>query len=571
VTKYCKILCLWSLLLAALPLSADTWFVRKDGGSRYSAKMRTGQCDGKADTAYRGSGTNQHCAFNDYRYLWDDKSYANTGWAIAGGDTVILRNGPWRVGFNQGKSANDVWCFGLNGPYSCTNPPLPAGTPEHHTRILGENYASCDATNKTQIFGGFGVDTAMNLSGAQYVDVQCLEITRHSQCISHGSPAYPSTCNRSFPLDDYDSVGISTNTATHDLLLQDLWIHGHTDRGIKGPIGGEVTAVRVDIAYNGMAGWEFDDGNATPLVNAVWNFRDSIIEWSGCNQEYPITHANPAISCYSQSTGGYGDGVGTPMGTGLSVNIDHSIFRYNTQDGLDIGHVDTGKYFLNITNSAAYGNGGGQFKWGANFTSAIFVNNLLLGNCRRMAEPMPGTPSSFNAHLSDFCRAEDTLSFNLRQGGTALIANNTLVSYAPSTFDIDCWDPSCSKSTLTIKNNLVFGYDNPMTYNLGGKPGGPGGFYFQKPIGNVIRANNMFYGIRGLRCVTLGHTERCDDPKFVSQPRFSKESDLDNFNFHLAPGSPALHSGANIPEIHTDQEGNPRPAGGNYSLGALEN
>src|SRR5258705_669046 len=70
-----------------------TWYIRPDGGSRFSANQSQGQCDGKADTAYPGIGTNQHCAFNDYRFLWDDRSYGNHGWAIAGGRTVINRRG----------------------------------------------------------------------------------------------------------------------------------------------------------------------------------------------------------------------------------------------------------------------------------------------------------------------------------------------------------------------------------------------------------------------------------------------------------------------------------------------
>ena len=63
----------------------------------------------------------------------------------------------------------------------------------------------------------------------------------------------------------------------------------------------------IDIAYNGGAGWDFDDGNATPSVNALLNANGLIVEWNGCNQAYPGTGA---ISCYSQTTGGYGDGIG---------------------------------------------------------------------------------------------------------------------------------------------------------------------------------------------------------------------------------------------------------------------
>ena len=567
---------LFLLILIAIPLSGETWYVRHDGGSRFSAKVPTGQCDGKADAPYRGRGVNQHCAFNDFRYLYDDHSYANSAWVIAGGDTVILRDGPWRVGFDQGKSNNDVWCYGGNGNQSCSQPSLPPGTPDHHTRILGQNYQACGSATKTdrskltQIFGGYGLGTVINMTGAQYVDMECIEITRHSQCATHGSPRLPSDCRRDFPgVDDYDSDGMATDVHTHDLLLQDVWIHGHTDRGIIGPIGGLVTCLRCDISYNGMAGWDFDDGNATPSVNGIWNFNYSTIEWNGCNQEYPATHTFPAVSCYGQSSGGYGDGVGTPPNMCLTANIDHSAFLYNTQDGLDLGHIDKGTCSLTVTNSIGIGNSGGQFKWGPNANPAVFVNNIVMGNCLRMSEPMDGAPSTYNQNLGDFCRAEDTLSFNFRQGGTLLMADNTIVSYAPTTFDTNCWDPSCSNATFTFKNNIVLGYDNPRTYNLGGKGGGPGGFYFEKPIGHILRSNNIYYGIRSIRWPTGYPTETVADPKLVSHPVLSREQDLDNFDFHLSPASPARGAGTHIPEAPTDYEGKPRPATGN-DIGALQ-
>ncbi len=561
-----------SIVIAAATASGPgtTWYIRPDGGTRYSARQTNGQCDGKADAPYGGVGTNQHCAYSDYRYLWDDQSYNNRAWVISGGDTVILRGGPWRVGWdaNTGPGAGGTWCYGADN-IGCVNPAIPAGTASQHTRILGENYASCGESNKTQIFGGFGVITAVNLSGAQYVDVQCLDITRHSNCMSFGSPVYPSSCSSSAPVDDFDSDGIHTDIATHDLLMQDLYIHGHVGRGIKGPIGGLVTCLRCVISYNGAAGWDFDDGSATPFpAGAIWKFNYSTIEWSGCNQEYPVVSTFPAMSCYGQSTGGYGDGVGTAAGTGLDVSIDHSTFRYNTQDGLDLGHVDSGSHTLNITNSTAYGNSGGTFKWGANFTTATVLNNEVIGNCLRMSAPIPGAPSTYNANLADFCRAQDAVSFNLRQGGTALLANNTIVSYAPTTFDIACWDTSCSASTLTFKNNIVLGYNNPTTLDMGGQAGGPGNFYFQAVIGNIVRSNNIFYGVRNTDCPTGNPGEMCLSPLLENQPTWVDETSLDHFNFNLTSGSPARGAGVTLPSVPLDYNGVRRASP--PSIGAIE-
>ena len=527
--------------------ASTTWYVRPDGGPRDSPARRASGlpsiCDGQADAAPVGTAQGQHCAFNDYRFLWDDQTYNNSAWVIAGGDTVVIRGGPWRVGWDSASCmgcAPGTWAY---GGAALQNPVIPAGSTSQHTRILGENFASCSATNKTQIFGGFGISTPLDLSGAQFVDVQCLEITRHSNCILYGSPAVPSPCSRQAPVSDFDWDGIHTNAQTHDVLLQDLWIHGHTGRGIVGPIGaGPVTCERCDIAYNGAAGWDFDDGNGTPNApGATWNFFDSIIEFSGCNQDYP--DQRHAISCYSQSSGGYGDGVGTPGGTCLNININQSIFRYNTQDGMDSSHIDTGSCTATITNSVAYGNSGATFKWGPNQNPAILANNTIVANCLRMSAPLDGQPSSYNAHLGDFCRAQDAIPFNLRQGGSASITNNTIITYTPTTFDFHCWDGSCSASTLTASNNIVLGYDNPATYNLGGKPGGPGLFFFQEPIGTVNRSNNVYFGVRG--CSTGIPTENCADPAFVNEPMtFAGESSLDAFNTTLQSGSPATGLGA---------------------------
>ena len=116
----------------------------------------------------------------------------------------------------------------------------------------------------------------------------------------------------------------------------------------------------------------------------------------------------------------------------------------------------------------------------------------------------------------------------------------------------------------------MLGYANPGTYNLGGKEGGPGGMYFGKPIGHVISDHNLEFGLRNLHCsLHMPSGDLCGDPKFVNEPRFTKESDLDNFNFHLAPGSPARNAGKPIPGLDKDFEGKPRPASGPISIGAL--
>ena len=184
------------IVAAAAPAGpGNTWYVRPDGGTRWTAGMSSGQCDGTADVSYAstgGTGTNQHCAFNDIRYLWTDGSYcvdsSSTStcwkWIGAGGDTYIIRGSiasgvSWRIG-QSGPNSGDF--FGLAGnPYGAGIPTPPSGTASAHTRVLGENYGSCSAQSaRTQLHGGYGVSSVLTLSGASYVDVACFDITDFS-------------------------------------------------------------------------------------------------------------------------------------------------------------------------------------------------------------------------------------------------------------------------------------------------------------------------------------------------------------------------------------------------------
>lgn len=595
-----RILPLLLLFAFTLPALATNWFIRPDGGTRWSANRvasgLTAQCNGQADAAYPGTGVNQPCAYNDYRFLWDDQTYMNNAWVISGSDIVTVRGGPWRVGWdsNTGPGAGTTWCFG-QGNIGCVNPTIPSGTSGAHTKIYGENHASCSQNTETEIFGGYGVITAFNLSGAVNVDVECLNISRHSNCILYGVPALPAGCNSSLgpSLSDYDSDGIHTDITTANVFMRWIWTHGHPGRGVKGPIGGTVSCDHCIVSMNGAAGWDFADTSGGPLgASANWIFNNSVLEWSGCNQEWPYTHPIPVATCYSQGTGGYGDGVGTPTGTGLSVSVDHSVFRYNTQDAMDLGHVDTGTWSFSMTNSIMYSNGGGTFKWDGNYYTQVATNNVAIGDCSRMAAPITGVDPGYNANLGDFCRSGDTTSFNFRDGSQSLVANNTIVTYFGQVYDMSCIDVAgCPTAHLTLKNNLHLGYANfgapcspcapGYASNAGSDYGGtflgPAVFFYQNGgPGIQTYSNNLYYGMR-ITCPTGFTADKCTNPNFVGQPSGTAgtfvEGQLDNFNFHLSSSTTAAGVGATYSGMPTvDYYGNtrPYPPASLPSIGAVE-
>jgi len=586
------------LFVFAFALSANafatTWYIRSDGGGRYSAGRVSGAnllagpqtginvgCNGQANVSYSaavaaggGATTNLPCAYNDPRFLWDDQTYQNSqtqGMVVQGGDTVIIGLGAWRVGYDAqpgscsgaGCGAGYTWGYG-GGPLVVA---WPSGTSGAHTKIYGVNYASCatgtDWSTSTksamsELFGGWGIPNPIELSGSQYVDLQCLNIDRHSNCIYYGTPAVPSTPCNSSPVQDFDSDGIHTNATTSNIFMEDMWIHGHTGRGIKGGIGGPVTCQRCNIDTNGETGWDFDDGT-THLIGAgaYWHFLHSVVQWSGCNQEYPFVDPIPVATCYSQSTGGQGDGVGTPAGTGMSVDVEFSGFIYNTQDGLDLGHVDTGGPYTGlITNSYAYGNSGGTFKFDGAFGTMAVTNNYVVANCIRLAYPITGVPTGFNTNNTDYCRAGDTWPFQVFPGDQFTFANNTIVTYSPTIFDYDCVSSTttCATSSVLIYDNIIIGFDNPATYTLGGVSGGPNLFCGHSCNGNGIAtdpiltiSHNDYYNVRNTTCPTGNPGDICTSPLFVGQPTGTAgtfvQSELDAFNINLTSGSPAIGAG----------------------------
>lgn len=451
-----------------LPLSATTWYVRKDGGTRYSKDMPKGQCDGQADAAYPGKGTNKHCAFNDVRFLWQDGSYTygtafpGWGWVIAGGDTVVIRGSiadgvSWRVGMNSPTQycANNL-CWGItSSPGASGAPPPPSGTAAQHTRILGGNFASCrSASARTQLHGGWGVGGVLNLSDASYVDVACLDITDFSAC---GRATQSVGCDAT---QDFANNGILfSNKSTHDTLT-DVRIHGLAANGIYGPTGDGVVMDYVDILGNASSGWNADVGNGTTGVGSLL-VEHYNITGNGCAEEYPIVDPLPYGDCTDQDHGGYGDGFGTATvdshDPGWQVKFDYGTVSYNTQDGLDALHISGGKSSMTVSHTLAFGNMGQQIKVGG--AAPIVTDNIITGNCAAMKEAIPGFPAGFNAKLSLFCRAGDVaVLINVPPDVPAVYRHNTMYTAGNIGLEVEYPGPETGKETIQYDHNIFVGF-----------------------------------------------------------------------------------------------------------------
>jgi hypothetical protein len=596
-----------------------TWFIRPDGGTRYSGNVPTGQCNGKADQAYPGTGVNQNCAFNDVRYLWSDNSGAPNAWVISGGDTVVIRgctalgsqmnpsNPDCRLGYDNNNNGNppNSWC-GYGNPNSmCFNPPIPAGTAAQPTRILGQcaygtysctpinNNYPYGKTNETQLYGGFGLAWTFNLESTSYVEIEGIELTTHNGAcqLGAGIPAFTRTCSTSIPYDDFAQNGFLTNNTTSNITFQDVYVHGFNSSGLYGPIGGPITMTRMFVGFNAFAGWMFDDGNATPDgpgSSITANYVTMI--FNGCYEQYPITATYPAMVCYDAESGGFGDSwSGQGSGSGGQISelssfyCNHCVDDYNTKDGFIGPHIDIPN--LTIINSVAIGNMGSNWKWGGDDTvpnNTTFENNLTVNNCQRMDSPMTGVPSTYNKYLTDFCRAGgDGMASVIPIHSTWNLVNNTFISADVIALYVACagTDTNCP-ATINSKNNVFLGYADPNT--VYGVLGPPSVYYFSAgdngdaaETGITLNvSNNIEYGMSNGSCSgepypgTSG-SKLCEDPLLYDEPSQTisgdwQESDLDVFNPFVANNS--FYPSASSPILGAGLAGGVAPATDYYGV-----
>jgi hypothetical protein len=210
---------------------------------------------------------------------------------------------------------------------------------------------------------------------------------------------------------------------------------------------------------------------------------------------------------------------------------------------------------------------GQQWKWGSSpGSTTIFENNLTVGDCRRMSEPLPGAPSGYNRHLSGFCRAAgDVFSFFTAANSTVLFANNTVVAYSATVFDLACQHAgACGSTPFTFTNNIFLGY-----YLKGAEP--PGLFYTEDRSVKVTASHNIEYGNRSGTGSSCRGDIICSDPKLTNEPPqqgWTNQTFLDNFNFHPTSGSPANGHGIAVSAVTTDYGGSARP--NPPSIGAVE-
>ena len=503
--------------------AAATYYVRPDGGS-------PDQCTGLVDAPYPGSGSGQPCA-------WDHPFRAlPPGGAprIAGGDTLVIGAGSYRMGYGAPGADNPAVCD-ADYPWDCHMVPLPSGPdPAHPTRILGWGWES-GCADPPELWGAERTAMLLNLTASSNVEVGCLEITDHSGCVEDHSGGL--ACQReSYPYGDWAPIGLYAADAI-SVYLHDLNIHGLAHAGVWAGRLTDWTVEHVRIAGNGWAGWDGDiegsDSNSGTLT-----FRHWTVEWNGCAETYP---GGEPTGCWAQTAGGYGDGVVTGE-TGGDWVIEDSAFLHNTSDGLDLlYHRLDGS--VTIRRTVAMGNAGNQIKTNG---AARIENSVIVGNCGYF-EGQPFT------HNVDPCRAGGNALEVMYTGGEQVsIVNSTFSGQGDGLlFSGPREGYSCNGSeTLTVRNSIFLGGTEYLD------PGDITFLFYQEGCGNLKLDSDydIAYRVKNITCgsneeyVNSGAHDLCQNPQLFTTMPIS--------------GSPAIDAGSDAICPPVDIRGTARPADG---------
>ncbi len=466
------------LLAMLLPMwaAALDYVVRVDGGDELA-------CSGQVDQSLANAAGSRDCAWLHPFIALPPGGPAR----IAGGDTLTIRPGSYRMGLGAPGAAA---CH-ADWPWDCHMSALPSGlSAAQPTRLIGLDAAG-ECHERPQLWGAERAARVLNLDQSDHIEVACLEITDHHRCVEnhcHGGDcgAEVVSCPReTYPYGDWAGTGLYARDS-EGVLLRDLDIHGMAHSGIHAGRLRDWRLLSVRLVGNGWSGWDGDLGEPDSSNSGKLSFIDVEIAWNGCAEDYPDPRH---FGCWGQSSGGYGDGLGTAATAGDWL-FDGARIHHNASDGLDLLYLRP-PATLAVRRSHLHDNAGNQLKASG---TASMVDSHVDGSCSAL-----GGESGLAA--TDHCRAGgNTVVLALWPGSEARLQGNTLAGEG------DCLvvvEGGSAASRVQLDDNRLQG--GAM---WGGQSRRVCGVYLHQTAARLETRNNHFSGLRNGQCPA---GNRCDE------------------------------------------------------------
>jgi hypothetical protein len=321
------------------------------------------------------------------------------------------------------------------------------------------------------------------------------------------------------------------------------------------------TITNVNATYFGMYNYNSSptvtnctfSGNSASNGGGMFNFFYSSPTVSNCTFSgnsasngggmYNIYNSSPTVTncTFSENTASDGGGMynesSSPVVTNCTFSGNSAVRGGGMQNALSSATV-TNCTFSGNTATTGNGLGGGMY----NLDSSLTVTNCTFSGNSAGA----GGGGMMNDEYSSSTVTNCTFSRNNAfYGGGMYNYNHSWPAVTNCTFSgnsavLGGGMYNESSSSPTVTNNILWEDSPDEIYNLGSSP--------------IVTYSDIQGGFTG-----TGNIDA--DPKFV---------DAANEDYHLQQGSPCIDTGTPSGAPATDLEGNPRPQGAGYDMGAYE-
>ena len=390
----------------------------------------------------------------------------------------------------------------------------PSGTPSSMTTIKGET------GSRPVLAGKNNLAAAIDLGGKSHIRIENIEITHDSAAIGNATHFR-------------DGILIVGSPESHDLVLDNLYIHHIDEYGIDAQDVDGLRLLNSQIEFCGFGSFGGPTGNAGGLKNIV--IRHCSLSWSG--------H-------YYQGGDGSNRPYDRPDGFGIEpsqgpILIENTKAAHNFGDGLDSKARNTLIRRCVVANNSC----DGIKLWGGGST---IENSLIYGRGDGTPDITPWAPIVIDATNED--------------GAIFKLLNVTVDDQLGGNYLMYVQYDNPINATL-IMRNCIFSGRGPNcpiwvrdTVTLNARHNL---FWFpQRQDSSILEYGTAHYDANSIS--TLGAGNIYGNPLF-NLPAWGDEGD-----YHLQITSPAIDSGEAIPEIMMDLDGNPRPLGKGYDIGAYE-